>query len=174
MSNRRTIVVTAYGHNKTIDKIAVSLFEGSGNDYSNEASGAETYCDTINSFELKDDLWVCAKIVSENMQYELDAFRPFKFSDIILRLDNRSIQKVLRNVYSQELAKALKDQDEEVKERIFTNMSKRACAMLKEDMKYMGPVRLKDAGESQEKILSIIRYLVSCGEIIIGTIKENV
>jgi flagellar motor switch protein FliG len=171
MSTKRTIVVTAYGHNKTIDKIAVSLFEDSGNDYHNEASGAETYCNTINSFELRDALWVFSKIVSENMQYDLDAFRSFKFADIILRLDNMAIQKVLKNVDAEELAKAIKYQDEAVKEKVFTNMSKRSAGMFKEDMEYMGPVRMKDARESQGKILSIIRHLTQCGEIIIADDK---
>jgi flagellar motor switch protein FliG len=79
-----------------------------------------------------------------------------------------AIQKVLRDVDSQELAVSLKDQDEAVKEKIFSNMSQRACATLKEDMEHMGPVRMENARESQKKILSIIHYYVDCGEIIIG------
>ncbi len=91
----------------------------------------------------------------------------FVFEDIVL-LDDRSIQKVLRSVDGQELAKALKGVDQEVQEKIFKNMSKRAASMLKEDMEYMGPVRLKDVEESQQKIVSIIRHLEETGEIIIS------
>jgi len=91
----------------------------------------------------------------------------FVFEDIVL-LDDRSIQKVLRQVDGQELAKALKGVDQEVQEKIFKNMSKRAASMLKEDMEYMGPVRLKDVEESQQKIVSIIRHLEETGEIIIS------
>jgi len=91
----------------------------------------------------------------------------FVFEDIVL-LDDRSIQKVLREVDSQELAKALKGVDSEVQEKIYKNMSKRAATMLKEDMEYMGPVRLKDVEEAQQKIVSIIRHLEETGEIIIS------
>jgi flagellar motor switch protein FliG len=91
----------------------------------------------------------------------------FVFEDIVL-LDDRAIQKVLREVDSQELAKALKAVDSEVQDKIFRNMSKRAANMLKEDMEYMGPVRMKDVEESQQRIVSIIRHLEDQGEIIIS------
>jgi flagellar motor switch protein FliG len=159
------IVLTADGHDKTIDKISVSLFE---------ASDADTYCNTINSFELKDDKWVIAKTVDENKQYGLSAFFPVRFSDVILRLYDRSIQKVLREVDSQELVKALKDQDLSVQEKIFNNMSKRAAHMLKEDMTNMRPVTLIEVKETQEKILRIIQILEQRGEIIIPNYKGEI
>jgi flagellar motor switch protein FliG len=169
MGDREAIVVTAYGHDKILDKIAVSLFEISGYGYYNKQSlDAETYCNAINSVELKNDSWIFARILSENTQYSLDVFLPLKFSDVIMKLDNEASQKVLKEVDAQELAKCLKDQDETVKEKIFTNMSKRAAQMLKEDMDYMGPIRIKDVKESQEKILSIIRHFEQLGEIIIS------
>jgi flagellar motor switch protein FliG len=96
----------------------------------------------------------------------------FVFEDIVL-LDDRSIQKVMREVDSQELAKALKSVDTEVQDKIFRNMSKRAAGMLKEDMEYMGPVRLKDVEESQQKIVSIIRHLEDTGEIVIARAGED-
>jgi flagellar motor switch protein FliG len=168
MGNGRDIVVTAYGHDKIIDKIAVSSFEHSeDNYYNNQNSDAKTYCDTINSLALKGDSWVFAKILSENAQYALDVFLPLKFSDVIMKLDDRAIQKVLRGMDSQDLAKALKDQDEIVKEKIFSNMSQRASQMFKEDMEYMGSVRIIDIKECQEKILNNIRHLGQTGEIII-------
>jgi flagellar motor switch protein FliG len=91
----------------------------------------------------------------------------FVFEDIVM-LDDRAIQKVLREVDSQELAKALKAVDSEVQDKIFRNMSKRAANMLKEDMEYMGPVRMKDVEEAQQKIVSIIRHLEDQGEIVIS------
>jgi flagellar motor switch protein FliG len=91
----------------------------------------------------------------------------FVFDDIVL-LDDRSIQKVFREVDGQELAKALKGVDQEVQEKVFKNMSKRAQTMLKEDMEYMGPLRLKDVEEAQQKIVAIIRHLEETGEIIIS------
>jgi flagellar motor switch protein FliG len=80
---------------------------------------------------------------------------------------------VLREVDSQELSKALKSVDTEVQDKIFRNMSKRAAQMLKEDMEYMGPIRLKDVEESQQKIVSIIRHLEDTGEIVVARSGED-
>jgi flagellar motor switch protein FliG len=63
--------------------------------------------------------------------------------------------------------------DTEVQEKIFRNMSKRAAAMLKDDMEFMGPVRLKDVEESQQKIVSIIRHLEDQGEIVVARAGED-
>lgn len=96
----------------------------------------------------------------------------FVFEDIVM-LDNRAIQKVLREVDTAELAKALKAVDDEVQDKIFRNMSKRAAALLKEDMEYMGPTRRKDVEEAQQKIVSIIRRLEEQGEVVIARSGEE-
>ena len=98
--------------------------------------------------------------------------RMFVFEDIVM-LDDRSIQKVLREVDQQELSKALKSVDAEVQDKIYKNMSKRAAQMLKEDMEFMGPVRLKDVEEAQQKIVSIIRHLEDTGEIVVARAGED-
>ncbi|MDH5680618.1 MAG: flagellar motor switch protein FliG [Spirochaetota bacterium] len=98
--------------------------------------------------------------------------RMFVFEDIVL-LDDRSIQKVLREVDGQELARALKAVDSEVQDKIFRNMSKRASSLLKEDMEFMGPIRLKDVEESQQKIVGIIRKLEEQGEIVVARPGED-
>ena len=91
----------------------------------------------------------------------------FVFEDI-LSLDDRSIQRVLREVDNNELATALKSANEEVQTVIFNNLSKRLVAMIKDDMDFMGPVRLKDVEEAQQKIVNIIRKLEDSGEIVIS------
>ena len=88
------------------------------------------------------------------------------FEDLV-DIDDRSIQKILREVDSPELAKALKSVDSAVQEKIFRNMSKRAAAMLQEDMEFMGPVRLKDVEEAQQKIVGVIHRLLEVGEIVL-------
>ncbi|MGI6035553.1 MAG: flagellar motor switch protein FliG [Limnochordia bacterium] len=98
--------------------------------------------------------------------------RMFVFEDIVT-LDDRSIQRVLREVDSRELALALKAASEEVAARIYKNMSKRAADMMKEDIEYMGPVRLRDVEEAQQKIVSIIRKLEEAGEIIVARGGED-
>jgi len=91
----------------------------------------------------------------------------FVFEDIVL-LDDPSIQKVLREVDTKELALALKGIGEDVQARIFKNMSERAAGMLREDMEFMGPVRLKSVEEAQQRIVGIIRRLEDSGEIVIA------
>ncbi|MDD6208143.1 MAG: flagellar motor switch protein FliG [Clostridiales bacterium] len=91
----------------------------------------------------------------------------FVFEDI-LSLDDRSVQRVLREVDNNELAVALKGSNEEVQTLIFNNLSKRLAAMIKEDMEFMGPVRMKDVEEAQQKIVNIIRKLEDAQEIIIS------
>ncbi|WAM33452.1 flagellar motor switch protein FliG [Caldicellulosiruptor morganii] len=93
--------------------------------------------------------------------------RMFVFEDII-KLDNRSIQRVLREVENNTLAIALKGTTEEVRKVIFSNMSKRMAEMIQEDMEYMGPVRIRDVEEAQQKIVNIIRKLEDAGEIVIA------
>ncbi len=91
----------------------------------------------------------------------------FVFEDILL-LDDRAIQRVLRDVENNDIAMALKSANEEVQNAIFNNVSKRLAVMIKEDMEFMGPVRMKDVEEAQQKIVSIIRKLEDSGEIVIS------
>ncbi len=91
----------------------------------------------------------------------------FVFEDILL-LDDRAIQRVLRDVDNNDLAIALKGANEQVQNTIFNNLSKRLGVMIKEDMDFMGPVRMKDVEEAQQKIVNIIRKLEDSGEIVIS------
>ena len=86
----------------------------------------------------------------------------FVFEDLV-QLDDRSIQRMLREVETKDLALALKGANEEVAEKIYKNMSERAGNMLKDDMEYMGPVRSRDVQEMQTKIVGIIRALEATG-----------
>ena len=98
--------------------------------------------------------------------------RLFVFEDI-LRLDDRSLQRVLREIELKELGLALKGATEDLRAKFFKNMSKRAAEMLKEDMEFMGPVRVKDVEEAQQKIVNVVRSLEEAGEIIIATGGED-
>lgn len=91
----------------------------------------------------------------------------FVFEDIVM-IDDRSVQRVLREVESQDLALALKGSSNEVTQKIFNNMSSRAADMLKEDIEFMGPVRLRDVEEAQQRIVNIIRRLEDTGEIVVA------
>ncbi len=91
----------------------------------------------------------------------------FVFEDILL-LDDRSIQRVLRDVENSDLAIACKGANEQVQNAIFDNLSKRLAEMIKEDMEFMGPVRMKDVEDAQQKIVAVIRKLEDSGEIVIS------
>ena len=119
------------------------------------------------------------KHIMENLEIEepelADEIRRkmFVFEDILL-LDNRAIQTVLRDVDNADLgvalkvAVALKNANEDVQKVIFDNLSSRLASMIKEDMEFMGPVRLKDVEDAQQKIVNIIRKLEDAGEIVIS------
>lgn len=99
--------------------------------------------------------------------------RMFVFEDIV-SLDNRSIQRVVRDIDNSDLQLALKVASEEVRNAIFENMSKRMVETFKEEMEYMGPVRLRDVEEAQTRIVSTVRRLEEAGEIIIARGGDDV
>ncbi len=96
----------------------------------------------------------------------------FVFEDMV-QLDDRAIQAIMREVDMKELATALKGVGQEVQQKVYKNMSERAVSMLKEDMEFMGPVRLRVVEEAQQKIVAIIRRLEENGEIVLGRAGEE-
>lgn len=101
-------------------------------------------------------------LLSMNVEYYLVNM------NVLVEIDDRSFQKWLREVDSQDLAKALKGTDAAVQEKIFRNMSQRAAVMLREDMEFMGPVRKSDVLETQKKLIGILKRLNEEGEIVIS------
>lgn len=97
----------------------------------------------------------------------------FTFEDIV-KIDDKSLQKVVRDVDTKDLAMALKGVSDDLREKFYKNMSSRAVEMLKEEMEYMGPVRLRDVEEAQQKIVNIIRKLEEAGEIVIAGSGEDI
>lgn len=98
--------------------------------------------------------------------------RLFVFEDII-NLDDTSIRRILREVDTKDLALALKGSSQEVANRIYKNMSQRAGEMLREDIEFLGPIRLRDVEEAQQRIVQIIRRLDEAGEIVIARGGED-
>ncbi len=91
----------------------------------------------------------------------------FLFEDIV-QIDDRGIQRILRDVDKRDLALALKVSDDKIKNKIFKNMSERAAAVVKEELEFMGPVKLKEVEQAQMRIVDIVKQLESDGEISIG------
>ena len=137
------------------------------------AGGVESIVEILNFTDRASEKQIIDTLEDEDPELaEEIKKRMFIFEDIVM-LDDRTIQRIMREVDSQELVKALKSVDSEVQGKIFKNMSKRAESMLKEDMEYMGPVRLKDVEEVQQKIVAIIRHLENTGEIVIARRGED-
>lgn len=130
--------------------------------------GVEALAEVLNRCDRSTEKLILETLEEEDQELAEEIKKlMFVFEDITL-LDNRSVQQVLKEVDQKELAIALKGASEEVRDKIFSNMSKRASDMVKEDMEFMGPVRLRNVEESQQRIVSIIRRLEEAGEIIIS------
>jgi len=154
---------------RVLDKKLSSL---SHEDYTT-AGGVESIVDILNLVDRSTERSIIETLEEEDPELaEEIKKRMFIFEDIVM-LDDRAIQRVVREVDAHELAKALKAVDSEVQDKIFHNVSKRAAALLKEDMDYMGPTRRKDVEESQQKIVAVIRKLQEQGDIVIARAGEE-
>ncbi|ACL76396.1 flagellar motor switch protein FliG [Ruminiclostridium cellulolyticum H10] len=132
------------------------------------AGGVQSIVDILNSVDRGTEKFIMETLEIEDTDLaEEIKRRMFVFEDI-LTLDGRSIQRFLREVDNNQLAVALKGATDDVQKLIFANMSKRLSEMIREDLEFMGPVRLKDVEEAQQKIVNIIRKLEDAGEIVIS------
>ncbi len=137
------------------------------------AGGIETIVEVLNNVDRGTEKSIIEALEEEDPELAEEIKKKmFVFEDIVL-LDDKAIQKTLRELDNQDLAKALKSVDTEVQEKIFKNMSKRAATLLREDMDFMGPVRLKDVEEAQQKIVNIIRKLEEEGDIVVARAGED-
>jgi flagellar motor switch protein FliG len=132
-----------------------------------KVGGVETVAEILNLVDRATEKSIMEGIEAEDPDLVEQIRRlMFVFEDII-NVDDRGIQAVLKEVDNDELSLALKTASELLKEKIFSNMSSRAAELIKEDMQYMGPVRLADVEAAQQRIVDIVRRLEDAGEIII-------
>lgn len=132
------------------------------------AGGIQAIVDVLNSVDRGTERYIMDTLEIEDTDLaEEIRKRMFVFEDI-LQLDNRAVQRFMREIDNAQLAIALKGSSEEVQNLIFANMSKRLSEQIREDLDFMGPVRLKDVEEAQQKIVNVIRKLEDAGEIIIS------
>ena len=130
--------------------------------------GIDSIVDIINQVDRTTEKNIMENLEIEDPELaEVIKKRMFVFEDITT-LDNKSIQRVLREVDNHQLAIALKGSSESVKDIIMSNVSKRLGAMILEDLEYMGPKRMKEVEEAQQKIVNVIRKLEDAGEIVIS------
>lgn len=137
------------------------------------AGGLQAIVDILNNVDRGTEKLILEKLEKEDAGLaEKIRQRMFIFEDIVT-LDDASIQRVMRDLDHNDVALALKGASDDVKNRIFRNISKRAGEILRENMEFMGPVRLRDVEEAQHKIVETIRRLDESGEIIISRGGED-
>lgn len=133
-----------------------------------QTGGIEAVVDVLNGVDRSTERTIldALEIQDPELAEEIKK-RMFVFEDIVT-LDNRAIQRVIRDCENEDLMLSLKVSSDEVKEIIFKNMSKRMAETFRDEMEYMGPVRLRDVEEAQSRIVAIIRRLEEAGEIVVA------
>ena len=130
--------------------------------------GVETVAEMLNLVDRTTEKGIMEGLESEDPDLVEEIRRlMFVFEDILL-VDDKGIQAVLKEIDNDELALSLKTASEELRDKIFKNMSERAATLIKEDMEFMGPVRVADVEAAQQRIVDIVRRLEDAGEIIIA------
>src|SRR6476646_8436688 len=133
-----------------------------------KAGGVETVAEILNLADRSTEKGIMEGLESEDPDLVEQIRRlMFVFEDILL-VNDKGIQAVLKEVDNEELALALKTASQDLKDKIFKNMSERAAQLIQEDMQYMGPVRVSDVEQAQQKIVDVVRRLEDAGEIIIA------
>ena len=153
---------------KEVEKILESKLSSLVNQDYTIIGGVDAVVDILNTVDRSTEKHIMETLEIDEPELA-DEIRKkmFVFEDILL-LDDRAIQRVLRDVDNSDLAIALKGANEEVQNAIFNNLSKRLALMIREDMEFMGPVRMKDVEEAQQKIVNTIRRLEDASEIVIS------
>ena len=153
---------------KEVEKVLEGKLASLVNQDYNVIGGVDQVVEILNSVDRGTEKHIMETLEIEEPELA-DEIRKkmFVFEDILL-LDDRAIQRVLHDVDNNDLTLALKGSNEQVQNAIFNNLSKRLASMIKEDMEFMGPVRMKDVEEAQQKIVNIIRKLEDSAEIVIS------
>jgi flagellar motor switch protein FliG len=146
--------------------ITAQLADVGGGDVTT-ADGVKILADILNSTERDTEKEVLEAIEAKDDSVASQVRKLMFIFDDILLLEDRSVQRVLREVDTKDLSVALKAADEEVKEKIFKNISERAAAMIQEEIDYMGPKRLSEVEAAQQAVVEVIRNLEDSGDIIV-------
>ena len=151
-----------------LDDILERQFQGNQNVQSSSVGGIKAAADILNFVDssIEGEIMEAIKDADAELGQQIQDLM-FVFDNLI-DVDDRGIQSLLREVSSETLILALKGADQAMKDKIFNNMSERAAQLIKEDMEYMGPVRLSDVEAAQQRIVDVVRRLEEAGEIIIS------
>ncbi|WP_347330252.1 flagellar motor switch protein FliG [Marinimicrobium locisalis] len=156
-----------------LNDILEKQFTGNASSQTKAVGGYKTAAEIMNHLEgtVEADLMDAIKELDEDMGNQIQDLM-FVF-DNLKDVDDRGIQMLLREVSSDVLIVALKGADNELQEKIFSNMSKRAAELLRDDLEVKGPVRLSEVESAQKEILTIARRMADAGEIVLGSSGEK-
>jgi len=153
---------------KEIEATLEGQFASEGSGDLSISGGAITMAEILNLIESSAEKNILQSIEAENADLAAEIKNMmFVFDDIIL-LDDRSIQRLLKEVETKDLSISLKAASDEVREKIYTNVSERVAVMIKEEMEFMGPMRLSDVEAAQQRIVEAVRQLEEEGQIVIS------
>ena len=153
---------------KEVEKVLESKLASLVNQDYTIIGGVDAVVDILNTVDRGTEKHIMETLEVEEPELADEIRKKMFVFEVILLLDDRAIQSVLRDVENRDLGLALKSANDQVQSAIFNNLSKRLAVMIKEDMEFMGPVKMKDVEEAQQKIVSIIRKLEEAGEIVIS------
>lgn len=132
------------------------------------AGGVKSVAEILNRVERTSEKAIMADLEDRDPELADEIARlMFTFEDII-HVDDAGIQRALREIESKDLALALKGSNDDLRAKIYRNMSARAAEMIKEEIEFMGPVRMKNVEEAQQKIVTVLRRLEESGELIVS------
>ncbi|MBU0717077.1 MAG: flagellar motor switch protein FliG [Planctomycetes bacterium] len=153
---------------KEVEKGLEMRLSGVVTQTSQKVGGIEAVAEMLNLADRSTEKGIMEALESQDPDLVEEIRRlMFIFEDIML-VNDKGIQMVLKEIENEDLALALKTATPELREKIFGNMSDRAAEMIKEDMEYMGPVRVSDVEAAQQKIVDVVRRLEDAGELIIS------
>ncbi|MBI2354694.1 MAG: flagellar motor switch protein FliG [Deltaproteobacteria bacterium] len=151
-----------------IDEVMKREINSMGGTARYKVGGIEKVVEMFNHFDRSKEKQILDKLdVLSPPLAEIIRKHLFTFEDIF-RLDDRSVQSIMREVSNDTLTLAMKTSPDDVKEKIFKNISSRAAEMIKEDLEVMGPVRLSDVEKAQSEIIKIVRKMEEEGKIVLA------
>lgn len=151
-----------------LEKVLERQFDTAGLNEVSVSGGAKQIAEILNLIDTTTEKRILSAVGMDNPELANDIRNlMFVFEDIV-RLDDRSIQKLLKEVETRELAVSLKAASDELKKKVYANVSERVVLMIEEEMEFMGPMRLSDVEIAQAKIVSVVRRLEEEGQIVVA------
>ncbi len=159
---------------KKVEELLANKIKNLGSQNISTVSGVETIVNILNQVDRSSEKAILSSLEEKDKELAEEVRKLLFVFEDILKLDDRAIQRLLKDIDTQILVRALKGSSKEVKNKIFKNMSERAALIIQEDMEAIGPLRLVDVEAAQQSIVNTIRSLEDSGEIIIARGNEQI